>query len=384
MRRVTELKLLELLVSLKYFVKIWPRALAFANMCGITSINKLNDLKVVTSTNEWDIYTQNFFLFAYEKIMAESESIIEHSEGTSWLLKKRIEPVVNHILGFVSEVGRKKIVANLLNQIRFIGEGPDKDAEGLDIDKFLIVLVGEYMEAKKMNLKQITKNFYKNTADNEKILSMDDFAQHLQGTNTKEYLFPNLIYPKDVTVCRAFLYALTSGRNNFAVSCSALTHSMTRFGLDSPFPFIEVGGDVALVESNLSAASIGWTQSTQRKTLVKKKTITLEKKMSKPALTVQASQSDNLESVGLKRLSSSKIEFLEEPIKTRGLKLDAASALFARQFSLIREMKNYCQNFTELINEEEQDEEAIMTAFRQLSKVLEKGCMFLSVPVDVE
>lgn len=384
MRRVTELKLLELLVSLKYFVKIWPRALAFANMCGITSINKLNDLKDVTSTNEWDIYTQNFFLFAYEKIMAESESIIEHSEGTSWLLKKRIEPVVNHILGFVSEVGRKKIVANLLNQIRFIGEGPDKDAEGLDIDKFLIVLVGEYMEAKKMNLKQITKNFYKNTADNEKILSMDDFAQHLQGTNTKEYLFPNLIYPKDVTVCRAFLYALTSEQNNFAVSYSALTHSVTRFGLDSPFPFIEVGGDAALVESNLSAASIGWIQSTHRKTLVKKKTITLEKKMSKPALTVQASQSDNLESVELKRLSSSKIEFLEEPIKTRGLKLDAASALFARQFSLIREMKNYCQNFTELINEEEQDEEAIMTAFRQLSKVLEKGCMFLSVPVDVE
>lgn len=355
----------------------------FANMCGITAINKVRDLSDVVNANEYDVYAQNFLLFAYEKIQAESASIVEHPEGTAWLLKNKIESVVNAVLVFENEEKRKKFYQNLQRQIRFIGEGADKDAEGLDIDKFLMAFMDEYMEAKKRNLKSVTNKFYKGNQANEKIMSIEEFAQHLQEVNDNEINAANLMYPRDITMCRAYLHALTSGNNSFAVNYRAMIQSLSRFGVDCPFPFIDIGAEdpahiEALVSSSLSS-------DPKKKQVQKKRPAVIERKKLNEPVGKQAMQNKLEDPFEYKKQVDVRKEHEsspEKPSMAKGMKLDSATSYFAQQFSLIREMRKYCKDFADMVNEEGHESEELMNSFKQLSKILENGCSFLSMPIE--
>jgi hypothetical protein len=45
-------------------------------------------------------------------------------------------------------------------------------------------------------------------------------------------------YPKDLSLARAFLYALTSGKNTYALTLENILTGVNRFGIDCPLPFI--------------------------------------------------------------------------------------------------------------------------------------------------
>lgn len=388
MRRTAELKLLEFLVSLKYYVKIWPRAQTFAKMCNIIGVGKSRDPQDVVNTYEYDIYLQNFVIFAFERIVADPASLIDHSEGTTWVIKERLEDIANSILVFQGDFARKKFLTQLQQQYRFIGEGPDKDAEGVDVDKLLLAFIDEYVEAKRKNIKAMTKYFYKNNQDMEKVLSIEDFGLALQEVNDTEPTVANLMYPKDLTISRAFLYAITSGTNTYSINYKQFIASMVRFGLDCPFPYISFGADEQR-QFEYQAAMLA-------SGLVKKKNFALKKG--------RGLQGDNKKRYsGMKANTDPQRE--ESPIRlserasevrdprgskketefklTSGVRLDSVSSLFSQHFSILRELNSYCQQFNQLLEEEEPDQEILAKSFRQIAKILETGCEFLRFPVKI-
>ena len=81
LRRLAEIKLIEFLCSLKYYIAIWPRAKTFAQLCGLLRIGETMETDVNKYTS--DIFLQDFFLTAYKVIHLNSEGLINNLEGIS-------------------------------------------------------------------------------------------------------------------------------------------------------------------------------------------------------------------------------------------------------------------------------------------------------------
>lgn len=47
---------------------------------------------------------------------------------------------------------------------------------------------------------------------------------------------PNLVYPKNFTMIRCFIYALVCGQNNSDIQLEQFMAACNRFGVDSPIP----------------------------------------------------------------------------------------------------------------------------------------------------
>lgn len=369
-------------------MKLWPRAQIFASMCNIIGVGKAKDAQEAINVSEYDIYLQNFYLYAYERVFADPSQLVEHSEGTTWIPKQKVEDMVHSVLIFDTELNRKRVWVNLQQQYRVIGEGPDKDNEGLDADRFMLALIDHYVEAKRKNLKAITRFYYKNNQDAEKVLSIEDFASSLAEVNDVEPSVANLVYPKDLTLARAYLYALTSGNNTFAVTFKQFVSGLARFGMDCPFPFISLGGDE---QKNKDYYNAGLSSD-----LFKKKNQQLKKKAGgyqpdkrkMPGMKINEPNKEAEEPAPMKLNAfehSNPKSFRQQADgnKLAGLKLDSASALFAQQFSVLRELNNYCKQFSEVVEAGDQEFETMMKSFRQIAHILETGCEFLKFPINI-
>lgn len=100
--------MLEFLVSLKYYSKIWPRALMFAHLAGIIQYKSSN---VDPNFNyAFDLFTQNYFLYCYAKIVKYEKFLKEHLEGNTWLLKDKVEDIINDMLVFSNSTSKKKVL----------------------------------------------------------------------------------------------------------------------------------------------------------------------------------------------------------------------------------------------------------------------------------
>lgn len=61
MRRLSEIKLMEFLVSIKYYLKTQPRALMLAYLCNIAHPPTNTQFNEVKTWNLYDVYLQHFF-----------------------------------------------------------------------------------------------------------------------------------------------------------------------------------------------------------------------------------------------------------------------------------------------------------------------------------
>ena len=67
LRRLAEIKVIEFISSLKYYMKLWPRAKVFANLSGMLQTG--DSMHTDSSTHSSDIYLQEFFFFIYSSFM---------------------------------------------------------------------------------------------------------------------------------------------------------------------------------------------------------------------------------------------------------------------------------------------------------------------------
>lgn len=63
LRRLAEIKMIEFISSLKYYMKIWTRAKVFANLAGMLQMS--DAMSTDGSTHSSDIYLQEFFFYSY-------------------------------------------------------------------------------------------------------------------------------------------------------------------------------------------------------------------------------------------------------------------------------------------------------------------------------
>lgn len=102
LRRLAELKLIEFLSSLKYYMKIWVRAKIFANLSGLLQITNNFAQKTDANINSTDIYLQEFFFFAYSLFTKNKDGLNEVNEEQTYISVERESQVTNQVLYWMS------------------------------------------------------------------------------------------------------------------------------------------------------------------------------------------------------------------------------------------------------------------------------------------
>jgi hypothetical protein len=128
LRKTSELKLIEFMVSLKYYyTKNWDRAKTFATLLGV--YRKGDNIEADAKIHSSDIYLQDYFFYVYSQAYKNRSLIHEPEEGHSYVSFETEEQLTKSTLKWAVEAESKKF-ANKVKRLYKKG----KDPHGLDID----------------------------------------------------------------------------------------------------------------------------------------------------------------------------------------------------------------------------------------------------------
>ena len=165
-RRLAEVKLLEFIISLRYYTKFWLKAETFAMLMDVMRFIPLADQTDMYNYRS-DYYSQNFFFQVYKRIMIFEQ--ITEEDGTVYVSTKKVKKLMKPMLFFSDEISRSRLFVRLEKDIRIF----DK-VECADFDYALMLFMEEYYSVRRKLTNQITKLFSKMNDKIEGYLSLDE------------------------------------------------------------------------------------------------------------------------------------------------------------------------------------------------------------------
>jgi len=354
LRRLAEIKVIELLTSLKYYLAIWPRAKTFAQLSGFLKFGDQHAMETDTNNASSDIYLQDFYLTCFNLCRREKGALIEGTEGNTYFMAEKEYNVTSMVLPWLCTEGEKKDWNNVLKKnIKKNIEG-NENKELIDLDILLSLYLDQYLQKKKSQQAKILKQFNKIFTQNEGIFTTEEISNVIQSAKMPKTTSPFAQYPSIISKLRAFLFALTTEANSYEIKAKNFMQGVYKFGLDSPFPFIY-------------ARVYLFGTSTE---------------IEKEAYNIASNQGGLpgvIQDTGVKK---NKQKNNDEAIKSDNLapSLNAASTMFAQHFSILRELKTKCGEFKKDV--EGKDKEKVWPEFEEIQKVLDLACQFLDFPIE--
>lgn len=359
---------MEFLVSLKYYSKIWPRATIFANLTGISQYIKGTGNESNFSY-DFEAYVQEYFFFIFSKISSENIHIFDHADGQTLMGKEKLEEFVKQALFFENDFDKKRFLNKTYKFVKKINQ--EDSLEYIDIDKLLDALIDEYFEAKKRNFKILSKNFSKFFESDHGLLSFDDIKSIVSEVTDIPSPIPGYLYAKDLTKLRLFLYSLTSTKNKYDILNKDFLVGCSKFGIDSPFPFLSVDKNSAF-----NLGDKGFFGEIKE----------LNKLKSQVLVNAQDTNDRKLNSLkGELEDRGNNLKIPDDTYKTKDeplTKMDTSSSMFAQHFSILRELRHYCLQLKDAIRNEN-DLDVVWKHMDNIINILEVGCQFLNFPIQI-
>ena len=369
---------MEFLVSLKYYSKIWSRATIFACVTGISTYVKSGTTNEPNFSYDFDAYVQEYFYFLFSKINSESLHIFDHTEGQTYMPKEKLEEVVKQTLFFYNENEKRRFLSKSSKITRKIN--PEDTTEYIDVDKLFESLIEEYFETKKKNFKILAKNFSKFYESDHGLLSYDDVKSIVSEVTDVESPIPGNLYANDFTKLRLFLYALTSTKNKYDILNKDFLIGCSKFGVDSPFPFlcVEKNGVFNMVDKGFFSEI---NELNKLKGTIVANAHELNKKKDNSLRTLGNVSRAELEDEKIEKKGKT-IEDLEGIREKSTLKIDSSSSMFAQHFSILRELRHYCLQLKDAVKNEN-DLDVVWKHMDNIINILEVGCQFLNFPIQI-
>lgn len=139
-RRLAEVKLLEFMISLKYYSRYWQRAELFCQLMEVMRYQPLFE-NPDGFNYRLDYNAQNFF-FSIHRKLATFDCVEE--EGATYVEKKSAKKLLKICLYFTEEYQRSRLLAKLDKDLRVF----DK-VEYCDFDWAMALMLDEYLASKK-------------------------------------------------------------------------------------------------------------------------------------------------------------------------------------------------------------------------------------------
>jgi hypothetical protein len=162
MRRIAELKLLELIISLRNFAPHKSMALTCSMLLNLVTCDETRS-KRRGSPSDFDIYFQNFFIYILREL-EEMSNNIQLSEDLVPIIELRaaidlVEEICTHF-----EQSTKDALMSKLNSIGALGEPSSTrnlqtSENRIDLDKLVYILLEEYITSKRKLEVDIVESF---------------------------------------------------------------------------------------------------------------------------------------------------------------------------------------------------------------------------------
>ncbi len=367
LRRLAEIKVIELLTSLKYYLAIWPRAKTFAQLAGFLRFGDMYTMETDTNNASTDIYLQDYYLTCFSLCHKERSALIESAEGNTYFLAEKEPALSGATLSWMTETERKEWTGLVKKHVKKGIEGTDKEL--IDVDVLLSLYLDQYLTKKKKQQGTILKQFNRAFNQNEGIFTTEEVGSVVQAAKLGKPPSPFSQYPGTVSRLRAFMYALTCDANSYEIKAKHFLAGCTRFGLDAPFPFIYAR--IYLFGTSTEVEKEVYTQAMQGGTgaipgLLNEHCSVGRRK--------GRTDTESGNAAGTTKTGTGEI----------APSLTASSAMFAQHFSILRELKAKCATYKLTIEQEEERKEAerVWDAFHEVQKVLELACQFLDFPIE--
>lgn len=357
-RRIAEIKLFEFLISLKYYSKIWPRAILFANICNIIPYSK------GTQENfpyNFDCFAQEYFFYCYLQLLKDNSAIVEHNDGQTYIKKEKSEDLLKNLVFFAGEPEKKRFSSKITKITKKIENESSESLEVIDVDKILEFSIEEFFEAKKRNFKNLSKKFQKICETNNGLLSYEDYKLLLSEFIEQQSPIEKYCYCNDIIKLKSFLFTITAGKNGNDIAQKDFNETILKFGIDCPFPVV----------------------STQKRSY---KLLELSKNIGKNE--EENNKDGDIISRGLTKEDivdksvegkSANSSFVQEK-KNKNFSIIEHSAYFGQHFTILRELKIYTNQFKEAIAVET-NQEILMRHFNNICNILDAACQFFKFPI---
>ena len=195
LRRMAELKLLEFLVSVRFYLKTYSRAITFSLLAGLTQYPPQTGENA--SIYKFDIYLQEYFLYFFQRLQAFAGILLE-VEGFTYLDKAHCLEVVRENARFFGESALQSLTQKVEKSAKRVQNTNDM----VDIDVLMDILIEQYFDGRKKNLKQLVKHFQQAHDTENGIFSIEDFRKICNEQTKKTSPEPSLSYPKGKSLPR--------------------------------------------------------------------------------------------------------------------------------------------------------------------------------------
>ncbi|CDW81151.1 UNKNOWN [Stylonychia lemnae] len=252
LRRLAELKIIETLTSLKYYVDIWPRAKSFAQLMNIVKPSKSQNQSASRKTQQQsyalielsmpniDIYFQEFFLYAYSMLQQDKDHFIESKDGITYVRVTHEEIITTTLMNWFNDQDSRKWFHKVRRNVKKIKTNPldDFETDYIDTDVLLNMYCEEYKTKRKQNQKNLSKEFMRRYQEQEGLFNSEEIDKIVATCTPSQSPSVYVKYPGIISVRRAFLYALVCGENGFEISTQEFIAGCNRFGIDNPCPTV--------------------------------------------------------------------------------------------------------------------------------------------------
>jgi hypothetical protein len=186
-RNQAEYKILETLISLKYYWDMWPRARMFALLTGflkptLMDVNHAKGNPQLAIPNV-DIYLQEFFMHAFAILFRNKDDFFDSKDGITYLKYEYEENATQALITWFGEEDNRKWFNRVRKSMKRIKINPtdEQETELIDIDALLEMYVEEFQGRKKKILKDLHKEFMKKFSERKDgVFSTDELDRVVQ------------------------------------------------------------------------------------------------------------------------------------------------------------------------------------------------------------
>lgn len=118
-RRLAEVKLLEFIISLKYYAKFWKKAETFCIVMDVMRYIPMFD-QADSYNYRVDYYAQNYFFQVFR--ILNSFELINDDDGTVYIPIKKVKKIMKAVLFFTDDLSKSRLMSRLDKDIRIFNK----------------------------------------------------------------------------------------------------------------------------------------------------------------------------------------------------------------------------------------------------------------------
>ena len=153
--------MLTFIASLKFYARIWPRAHLFAKLANIIGRAALPGTFKNTTIDEYDVFTQQYFIWVFKMLLSQKDTIKDFSDGSTFLTRPDAQSFAASTLFFLGAQEQSKFDSRLQKEIKQVTRPATKPFDGIDADLLLAMILEEFVECRAKILKNLKARYFK-------------------------------------------------------------------------------------------------------------------------------------------------------------------------------------------------------------------------------